>query len=133
MKVHNSSSKIVLSCFLDALKIYFRRFFQIKCFAINTKWTKLSQHQLIDRLWLCYKFLCSIFSEESQSIDSIKPNVNLTHKVKYIVKLMEVWSCFPIYGKLENHYEKLENNENNENHYRIITRIVTRNSGITRE
>ena len=90
MKVHNSSSKIVLSCFLDALKIYFRRFFQIKCFAINTKWTKLSQHQLIDRLWLCYKFLCSIFSEESQSIDSIKPNVNLTHKVKYIVKLMEV-------------------------------------------
>ena len=29
--------------------------------------------------------------------------------VAYLVKL---------YGKLENHYEKLENNENNENHYK---------------
>ena len=83
--------------------------FQIKFFAINIKWTKWSQHQLIDRLWLCYKFLCSIFSEDSQSIDFIKPNINLTHKVKYIVKLIELWSCFPIYGKLKNHYEKLEN------------------------
>ena len=100
--------------------------FQIKFFAINIKWTKWSQHQLCDltincdlwlvsivncdnRLWLCYKLLCSIFSEYSQSVDFIKPNINLTHKVKYIVKLIEVWSCFPIYGKLENHYEKLEN------------------------
>ena len=87
----------------------FSEVFQIKFFAINIKWTKWSQHQLIDRLWLCYKFLCSIFSEDSQSIDFIKPNINLTHKVKYIVKLIELWSCFPIYGKLENHYEKLEN------------------------
>ena len=68
----------------------FSEVFQIKFFAINIKWTKWSPHQLIGRLWLCYKFSCSIFSENSESIDFIKPNVNLTHKVKYIVKLMEV-------------------------------------------
>ena len=105
----------------------FSEVFQIKFFAINIKWTKWSQHQLIDRLWLCYKFLCSIFSEDSQSIDFIKPNINLTHKVKHTVKLMEVSSCFSIYGKLENkknnenqsenHYDKLENNEKLENHF----------------
>ena len=92
-------------------------FSEVKFFAINIKWTKWSQHQLIDRLWLCYKFLCSIFSEDSQSIDFIKPNINLTHKVKHTVKLMEVSSCFTIYEKLENHYGKFENKKNNENQY----------------
>ena len=37
----------------------FSEVFQIKLFAINIKWTKWSQHQLIDRSWLCYKCLCA--------------------------------------------------------------------------
>ena len=96
--------------------------FQIKFFAINIKWTKWSQHQLIDRLWLRYKFLCSIFSDDSQSIDFIKPNINWTHKVKYIVKLMEVCHVFTFIG----------NSRTSMRNSRItrITWIFTRNSRI---
>ena len=41
------------------------------------------------RLWLCYKFLCSIFSKGKQPFDFVKRNViqKLTYKVKYIIQI----------------------------------------------
>ena len=41
------------------------------------------------KLWLCYKFLCSILSKGTQPFDFIKPNVisKLTYKVKYISQI----------------------------------------------
>ena len=45
----------------------------------------------INSLWLCYKFLCRIFSKSKQPIDFIKPNVirKLAYKVKYISQINE--------------------------------------------
>ena len=66
---------------LDALKIHSQRTFSF-CFI---KWTKWSYYQFIDilRLWLCYKFQCSIFSKGIQ-FDFIKYNIiwKLAYKVK---------------------------------------------------
>ena len=41
------------------------------------------------RLWLCHKFLCSIFSKGAQPFDFIKPNLiwKLTYKVQYISQI----------------------------------------------
>ena len=41
------------------------------------------------RLWLCYKFLCSIFSKHTQPFDFIKDNVirKLAYKVKDISQI----------------------------------------------
>ena len=52
----------------------FSEVFHNKFFAINIKLTKWSQN--LNRLWPCYKCLCSIFSEDSQSINFNKPNAN---------------------------------------------------------
>ena len=40
-------------------------------------------------MWLCYKFLCSIFSKDTQSFDFIKLNVvrKLAYKVKYSINV----------------------------------------------
>ena len=41
------------------------------------------------RLWLCYKFLCTIFSKGTQPFDFIKRNViqKFGCKVKYITQI----------------------------------------------
>ena len=111
---------------LDTVKIHFQRFFRLSSLQLISNGLNGANINLLTDCGFP-KNSCSIFGEDSQSIDFIKPSMNLTHKVKYIVKLMVVWSCFPIYGKLknhseklennENHYEKLENNEKHKNHF----------------
>ena len=68
---------------LDSLKIYFQRFFTV------------SSLQLIS-------------SEDSQSIDFIKPNVNWTHKVKYINQINGGLIMFSHNKKLKNIFFKLD-------------------------
>ena len=85
----------------------------------------ISSHGL--SLWLCYKFLCNLFSKGTQLFDSIKRTVirKLAYKVKYIsqisrgliiffgnlrIRFFKIsWLDCEQYGK--NQYKKKERNQ----------------------
>ena len=72
--------------------------FRIKFIAFNIYWTHWG------RLWLCYKFLCRMFSKGTQPFDFVKHNIirKLVYKVKYIDQINGVFRKFEskIFSKL---------------------------------
>ena len=74
-------------------KIHFQRFYHIKlsffCIYCQVEQMELMLMELVSthwhRLWLCHKFLGSMFSKDLQPFDSIKHNIirKLAYKVKY--------------------------------------------------
>ena len=79
--------------FMDALKVHFQRFFRDQMEFISTHWHRLRH--------FC-KFMWSIFTKATQSLDFIKPNLirKLAHKVKYINQINGVLIMF--FQKFEN-------------------------------
>ena len=117
----------------------------------STTWNwrnKLFKYCLISNNEYRKKYKTKFTKEAKEMLVILKPEIDctygqrkywianrgfLTHKFKYIVKLMKVWSCFPIYGKLRIiTIQTWESNSTISRITRIITRIITRNSRITK-
>ena len=60
---------------LDAPKIYFPRFFTLSSLQLISNGLKEVNINLLKQMWLCFKLLRRIFSEDSQPIDFINFNV----------------------------------------------------------
>ena len=60
---------------LDTQKIYFQRFFTLRSLQLISNGLKEVNINLLKQMWLCFKLLRSLFSEDSQPIDFINLNV----------------------------------------------------------
>ena len=89
------------------LKNIFSEVFHSKFLAINIKWTKWGQHLQLDCGFAINAFVAYLVKTQ-QSIDFIKPNVNWTHKVKYINQINGGLIMFSHNKKLKNIFFKLD-------------------------